>query len=412
MNKPAAESKHLQLLYAGSFLGNFDRIVITPLLLPAAKGLHVSVGSVTVALTAYLLLFGIMQPVHGLISDVFGRVRVMRFALLGMCVADVLSGLAPNLGLLILGRALAGASAAALLPVMVAYVGDRLPFERRQRTVASLLAAGAVGTAGATVVAGVFTHLWSWRAAILLVAVCAPVLAVAFGRMPEAHSAAPGGMRVGERLATVFRIGWFRFLVVFAVFEGAAMLGFFNFFNAALQVGGHSIVDAGLVTGSYGLAAVAGGLAVRTLGDRVSAATHFGVGGALLCAGYLVCVPAQSMATVLAGSVLSGLAFALVQSIVQTWGTQVAPPQVRGIATSLVASAVYTGAALSTYLVSGLADEKHFGPLFAIAAAVTLPVALIGPVARARFATTLAQQQRTAGAVGASAPLPAERNRG
>ncbi|MFJ5546427.1 MFS transporter [Streptomyces sp. NPDC093225] len=395
-SRQAAENRHLRLLYYGSFLGNFDRIVITPLLLPAAEGLHVSVGSVTAALTAYLLLFGVMQPVHGLISDVFGRVRVMRWALAGICVADLLSALAPNLGLLVLGRALAGASAAALLPVMVAYVGDRLPFERRQRTVATVLAAGAVGTAGATVVAGVFTHLWSWRAAILLVAVAAPVLALAFGRIPEASVPAPAGTRVADRLRMVFRVGWFRFLVVFALFEGAAMLGFFNFFNAALQVGGHSIVDAGIVTGSYGLAAVAGGIAVRTFGDRVPAATHFAVGGALLFLGYLVCVPAQSMATVLVGSVLSGLAFALVQSIVQTWGTQVAPSQVRGIATSLVASAVYTGAALSTYLVSGLADEHSFGPLFAIAAAVTLPVALVGPVARARFVTVLARQQASA----------------
>lgn len=399
MNKHANDAQDMRLIYAGSFLGNFDRIVITPLLLPASKGLGVSVSSVTIALTAYLLLFGLMQPVHGLVSDVYGRVRVMRAALFSMCVADVVSALAPNLGVLILGRALAGASAAALLPVMVAYVGDRLPFAQRQRTVASVLAAGAVGTAGATVIAGVFTHLWSWRAAILLVAICSPLLALAFGRLPEASAPAPSGTSVKARLGMVFRIGWFRFLVVFALFEGAAMLGFFNFFNTALQSGGHSVVYAGLVTGSYGLAAVAGGVAVRTLGDRVSAATHFGVGSVLLGVGYLVCVPAQSMVTVLAGSVLSGLAFALVQSIVQTWGTEVAPPQVRGIATSLVASAVYTGAALSTFLVSGLADDKHFGTLFAIAAAVTLPVALVGPVARARFSASLAgrhEQQQPA----------------
>ncbi|MFK8907857.1 MFS transporter [Streptomyces sp. YS-3] len=400
MSKRTTDAQDMRLIYAGSFLGNFDRIVITPLLLPASKGLGVSLSSVTIALTAYLLLFGLMQPIHGLVSDVYGRVPVMRVALLGMCVADLVSALAPNLGVLILGRALAGASAAALLPVMVAYVGDRLPFAQRQRTVASVLAAGAVGTAAATVVAGVFTHLWNWRAAILLVAICSPLLVLAFGRLPEASAPAPSGTSVSARLGMVFRIGWFRFLVAFALFEGAAMLGFFNFLNTALQSGGHSVVYAGLVTGSYGLAAVVGGVAVRVLGRRVPAATHVAVGSALLGLGYLVCVPTQSMLTVLTASVLSGLAFALVQSTVQTWGTEVAPPQVRGIATSLVACAVYTGAALSTYLVSGLADDKHFGTLFAIAAAVTLPVALVGPVARARFSASLALRQ--------DQPVPAE----
>ncbi|MFI9810031.1 MFS transporter [Streptomyces sp. NPDC052301] len=406
----ARASKSLNVLYVGSFLGNFDRIVITPLLLPAAKGLHVSVGSVTAALTAYLLLFGVMQPVHGLISDTVGRVRVMQGALLGMCVADLVSGLAPSLWVLILGRALAGASAAALLPVAVAYVGDRVPFAQRQRTVATVLAAGAVGTAGATVVAGVVTHLWSWRGAILLVAVAAPVLAVVTGWLPEASVPAVGATSVAGRIRRVFAIGWFRFLVVFALVEGAAMLGFFNFFNAALQSGGKSVLLAGLVTGSYGLAAVVGGVAVRMAGRRVSAAALFGTGGAVLFLGYVACALSRSMAGVLVGSVGAGLAFALAQSIVQTWATEVAEPEDRGVATSLVACAVFTGAAVSTYLVSGLANKTHFGLLFTVAALVTAPVAIVGPVARARFSTALARQRAASGK--ADSPLPAGRNEG
>ncbi|WP_037606696.1 MFS transporter [Streptacidiphilus rugosus] len=404
MKQKLREPRSLQVLYAGSFLGNFDRIVITPLLLPAAKGLHVSVPSVTGALTAYLLLFGLMQPVHGLISDAVGRVKVMCGALLGMCLADLLSAFAPDLWVLVLGRAIAGASAAALLPVAVAYVGDRVPFERRQRTVATVLAAGAVGTAGATVIAGVFTHLWSWRAAILLVAICAPVLALWVARLPEAAVPKASGVGVVGRFAEVFRIRWFRFLVVFGLIEGAAMLGFFNFFNAALQAKGHSVLIAGFVTGSYGLAAVAGGMVVRALGQRVSAATLFAVGGVLLLAGYLACAYTQTLTTVLVASVLSGLAFALVQSIVQTWATEVAEPRARGIATSLVACAVFTGAALATELVKNYANKPHFGLLFAVAAVVTVPVAVIGPVARARFAAAFQQQAASAPA---SAPVGA-----
>jgi MFS family permease len=352
----------------------------------------------TGALTAYLLFFGIMQPVHGLISDSVGRVRVMRGALLGMCLADLLSAFAPNLGLLILGRALAGASAAALLPVAVAYVGDRVPFDKRQRTVATLLAAGAVGTAGATVVAGLLTNLFDWRAPILVAAVCAPVLAVLVGRLPEAaRPANAGGVSVAGRFAAVFRVGWFRFLVVFALIEGAAMLGFFNFFSAALQLKGEGVLVAGLVTGSYGVAAVLGGIVVRAVGTRVSVAALFGVGGVLLFLGYLACAWTQNLATVLAASLLSGLAYALVQSTVQTWATEVAEPQVRGIATSLVACAVFTGAAVSTALVKNFADATHFGLLFGIAALVTVPVALIGPVARARFAATLTRRAQPVG---------------
>lgn len=412
MSEQEPTRRGLGPLYAGSFLGNFDRIVITPLLLPIAHGLHVGVAAATTSLTVYLLMFGLMQPVHGLLSDTVGRVRVMRWALLGLGAADLLAALAPNLGLLIAGRAVAGAAAAALMPVAVAYVGDRVPVQRRQRTVASLLAAGAVGTAGATVAAGVLTHVWSWRGAILLVAVLAPVLAVVFGRLPEASAPAPapgaGGARAAgsgwaDRLRRVAGIRWFRFLLALAFIEGAAMLGFFNFFNTALQSHGKSVLTAGLVTGSYGLAAVAGGLAVRTLALRLSSAALWGAGATLLLAGYLSCALSATMPGVLLGSVLAGLAFALVQSIVQTWATEVAQPADRGIATSMVACAVFTGAALSTWAVGGLASRDRFGLLFVIAAAVTVPVAVLGPIARARF-TGAARTPAPAGAAGPLQP--------
>lgn len=380
-----AAKERLGSLYAVSFLANFDRIVILPLLVPAAQSLHADLGAVTLALTAYLLLFGVMQPVYGIVSDLVGRVRVIRMALLGLCGADLLAAFAPNVGLLIAGRALAGASAAALLPVVFAYVGDRVPFERRQRTIANVLSVAAVGVAVATVVAGVLTHLINWRAPVALAALAAPVIAILVGRRPEAFSRQADRPRLPARFAQVFGRGWFQFLVGLALVEGAAMQGFFNFFAPALQAQGNGVVVTGLVTASYGVAVIAGGVIVRASGRRASAATLFGVGGALLCGGYLIAAQAQTIATILAASVLAGLAYALVQSTVQTWATEVASPAVRGLATSLVACAVFTGAAVGSAAVGGLAAHRDFTGLFLIAAAVTVPVAVAGAIGRARF---------------------------
>jgi MFS family permease len=387
----ARKKEKLGSLYAASFLGNFDRIVIIPLLVPAAQTFHVGLGSVTLALTAYLLLFGIMQPVYGLISDMVGRVPVMTVALAALCIADLVAALAPNVGLLVVGRALAGGAGSALLPVAVAYVGDRVPFERRQRTVATVLSVGAVGVATATVAAGVLTHLLSWRAAIGVTALVAPIVAVLVARLPEAFVKPTDRPMLSARLGWAFSQGWFRFLVVLAFVEGAAMLGFFNFFAPALQAHGKTVVITGLVTGSYGLAAVAGGYLVRVVGSRVSAAAFFGIGGTLLATGYLIAAYRQTIVTILAASVLSGLAFAFVQSTIQTWATEVAPPEARGIATSLVACSVFTSAAVGAAAVGGLATDHEYGPLFLIAAVVTAPVAIVGAVARARFSLVSAR---------------------
>jgi MFS family permease len=382
------EKERLGSLYAVSFLAGFDRIVINSLLVPATRSLHADLGTVTFALTAYLLLFGAMQPVYGIISDLVGRVRVIRAALLGLCVADLVAAFAPNVGVFIAGRALAGASTAALLPVVFAYVGDRVPFGRRQRTIANVLSIAAVGVALATVVAGVLTYLINWRAPVALVALVAPVIAVLVGRRPEAFARQADRPSLPARFTQVFSRGWFRFLFGLALIEGAAMQGFFNFFAPALQTHGKNVVVTGLVTASYGLAVITGGTLVRASGGRVSAATLFGVGGALLCGGYLAAAEAQTVATILAASVLSGLAYAFVQSTVQTWATEVASPTVRGLATSLVACAVFTGAAAGSAAVGGLAADQHFTALFLIAAATTVPVAVVGAAGRARFEPT------------------------
>ncbi|MDG6106643.1 MFS transporter [Dactylosporangium aurantiacum] len=390
MPKSSAGSTGLAVLFAGFFLIDFDLVVINPLLLPIAEDFGVGLGTVTFALTAYLLLFGAMQPVHGSLSDTVGRVKVMRIALLGLGAGNLIAAAAPNVAVVIAGRAVAGAFGAAMIPLTLAYIGDRVAPQQRQRAMAGLLASGAVGGGLATILAGLLTDLVSWRPAVLLVGLAAPVLALLYGRLPETVTVAAGGPGALRRIGAVSRGGWFRFLLVFTFVEGAAMLGFFNFFNAALQADGRSVVVAGVVTGSYGLAALAGGALVGLIETRVSQAAMFAIGGTLLFAGFAVAAYSQSLGGILAASVLAGMALSLGQSTIQTWGVEVAAPGTLGTVASLVACAVFTGAAVGTAAVTGLANAGDFGTLFAIAAAVTLPVTVVGALARARFARSTA----------------------
>jgi MFS family permease len=379
-------TRMIAVLCTGFFLLDFDLVVINPLLVPVSKDFGVSLGTATLALTGYLLLFGVMQLVHGSVSDVVGRVRVLRTAFVGLGVANLVAGLAPDVVVLIVGRSVAGAFAAAIIPVTVAYVGDRVPMERRQRTMATLLSVSAVGAASATLVAGVLTDLVSWRPPILVVALAAPVLALLYGRLPEVSTPGAEWTGVWHRFAQVLGDRWFRFLIPFTFVEGAAMVGLFNFFNAALQRHGSSVLLSGLVTSAYGVAAIGGGAAVRVLDARASGAAMFGGGTLLLFLGYLTAALTQSIAGILVASVLSGLALAIGQSALQAWVLEAAAPPVRGSATALVACAVFTGAAVSTAAVGGLASGGEFGIVFGIAAAVTLPVSIVGTLARMRFA--------------------------
>src|SRR5258708_3179794 len=109
-----------------------------------------------------------------------------------------------------------------------------LPARPRHPVIADLLAAVAIGTAAGSLGSGLFAHYFSWRVIFGLTAVIAVVLAVALGRLPESSAPpAPGGPVA--QLRQVFRRPWARFLILFAIPEGAMVRGFFVYFAPALE---------------------------------------------------------------------------------------------------------------------------------------------------------------------------------
>ena len=119
---------------------------------------------------------------------------------------------------------------------------------------------------------------------------------------------------------------------------------------------------------------------MRNLAGLAAAALSLG------CLGFQLPADAatQTVVTILAASVLAGGAYAFMQSTFQTWATDVVP-EARGTATALFATAIFTGAALATSAVAGLASANRYSTLFMIAALVTLPVLIFGSLARWRY---------------------------
>lgn len=78
----------------------------------------------------YAVMQFLCAPVLGNLSDRYGRRPVLLFAVAALGVDYVIMGLAPTLGWLFLGRALAGAAGASFTPAY-AYVADVSPPEKR-----------------------------------------------------------------------------------------------------------------------------------------------------------------------------------------------------------------------------------------------------------------------------------------
>jgi len=372
-------------LYLGAFIAYGDRFLIGPLLVLIARDFRETLGAAAGVATLYLLLYGILQPVYGFLSDRLGRVRVMRGALMGIVASNVFCALAPTLTSLVVGRGVAAAFAAALLPTSLVYVGDRVPFDRRQQVIANVLAAGALGTVAATAGAGLAGRYASWRLVFLVPAALAMVDAVVLGRLPESLPAEAGAGPVTQ-MRRVLSHPWAVALIAIAVAEGAVMLGFLTFLAPALQARGVSSAQAGLVVAVYGVAVFASLQLVKRILRKVgmSPVLMIVTGGTILLAAYGAAAWGQAVPNILLASALIGVGYSFFHSTMQTWATEVAP-EARGTATSLFVTAVFTGASLAHTRITPLAGAERFGRLFLTGALVTVPVTIIAALARARF---------------------------
>ena len=368
------------VLIAAPVISYADRFGFLPVVAGAAAGLRVPAGVIGTAVTAYFLLYGLAQPVIGRLSDRYGRVLVLRCALGGLALADLAAGLASHPAVLIAARAVAGAASGALLPTAMVYLGDTIGFRRRQRAVSRVLAAAALGAGVAMAAAGLLARWGSWRLPLLVVAGVAPVILMRMRGLPEPEKAtgSPAIWQVLRRNPALL------VLFAFALFEGAAMLGFFTFFAPALQARGASTAVTGVVMGSYGVATTAGSWLIGRFPDRLVPRLPLIAGATAMVAGYLAAAVSQATVTILAASVLLGLAFALFHSAFQTWVTQLVP-QARGLVTSLFVSCVFTGAAVGSAWAGGLAARHAFGTIFLAAAVLAAAVGVTGSIARLRY---------------------------
>jgi predicted MFS family arabinose efflux permease len=382
---------NVRLLSAGPFVTMIDRFAVAPVLIPIALEFRASVGAVAIAATAYYLAYGLAQPFWGFASDRAGRIRIIRISLTATAAACALTALAPNLDFLIGARILAGASVCAVLPSALVYIGDMIPFKTRHAVIADVLAAVAVGTAAGSLGGGFFAHYFSWRLIFAVAAVLAGILAVAMGRLPESNAPPSTGGPIAQ-LRQAFHRPWARFLILFAIPEGATVLGFLVYFAPALESTGTNPAVAGLVVATYGGAVLAGTRVIKRFASRTPAWIPISVGGAIGVTGYLVAALDQHAVAILAASVLIGGFYAIFHSTIQAWATEIAP-EVRGTAAALFVTSAFTGGAIGSGLGALFAQAHQYRGLFVLAAALSVPVVVTAALTRARYPGSMLPDQ-------------------
>src|SRR5271168_662220 len=146
------------------FLTFLDNTVVSVALGDVQTTLHANVTDLQWVVGAYALTFASLMLACGMIGDELGRKKVMLAGAGVFCAGSVLCALAPNVSVLIAGRAVMGLGAAASEPGTLSVIRHIYTEDRaRARAVGVWAAVSGLALAMGPVIGGAIIGAWNWR---------------------------------------------------------------------------------------------------------------------------------------------------------------------------------------------------------------------------------------------------------
>lgn len=182
-----------------------DSSVMNVSIKSVANDLGTTVTGIQTAITLYTLVMAAFMITGGKIGAIIGRRRAFTLGLIVYASGSLVTSLAPNLTVLIIGWSLLeGLGAALIMPAIVALVAGNVPRQGRSAAYGMIAAAGAVAVAAGPLIGGAVTTFASWRwvfvGEVVIVAIILCFVRVIHDATPEDRVAFDG---IGAVLSVV-----------------------------------------------------------------------------------------------------------------------------------------------------------------------------------------------------------------
>ena len=359
---------------------------LTDALLPLfAREFGVGLGHAAAVVTAFSVAYGLSQLFFGPVGDRFGKYRVIAWACAACALTASLCGLAQGFTQLVFARLLAGATAAAIIPLSMAWIGDVVPYEDRQPVLARFLIGQILGLSAGVFMGGFAADHLNWRVPFFAIGAgfaAISVMLLAFDRRLPARARelrrADGdalARMVGE-FSQVLARPWARVVLVSVFLEGGFVYGSFAFIATHLhQRFGIALATAGSTVMLFGFGGLLFALASAPLVRRLGEVGLTGVGGVVLAGALLAVGLAPAWWWAMPACFVAGLGFYMLHNTLQINATQMAPER-RGAAVSAFASCFFLGQAAGVAAAGVLVVPLRTGSVIALGAGGVLVVAL------------------------------------
>ena len=353
----SSHRRAITLLSAAAFASAASLRVCDALLPVVAREFHTTVGQAAHIISSFSIAYRVMQIVYGPLGDRYGKFRLVAYATLACMIGGIGVIIAQSMATIVLFRALSGATAAAMIPMAMAWIGDNIEYARRQAILARFLTGQILGFAGGQLLGGLFADTlgWRWAFGSLLVVylVVGSLLRRELLRNPELdRHARPASSHVMAQILDVLHEPWARLVIAIVFLEGVVLFGVLAFVPSDLHLRfGIPLTGAGAILGTYGFGGLLYALTARALVPRLGEKGLTAIGGLLLFVALTSLVFAPAWPWAVPGCIAIGLGYYMLHNTLQINATQMAPAA-RGTAVSVFASAFFLGQSMG---VSGAA---------------------------------------------------------
>jgi MFS family permease len=381
----------LAFVFAAAMLGT---TLPTPLYVIYQAQWHFSAATVTVIFAVYAAAVLATLLLAGRSSDQAGRKAVLAAALGASALSTVAFILAPDEGVLLVGRVLSGLSAGLMTGTATAALTELVPASSGRRASLAATAANMGGLGLGPLIAGLFAqyapHPTTLVFEVYLAVLAAAGLCLLF--VPETVSPRRrptlrfAGLGIPERGRGQF------IAAAVAAFAAFALLGLFSslvpgFIGGVLHQDSHAVQGA-VVFGMFAVGTVTQVALSRFSSRRVVLA---GLGLFLAALALIVAALAQAgMALFLAGTVVGGVAVGAIFLGSLATASRLAPPERRGHAISAFFVACYSGLIIP---VVGVGVLSGFIGTFPAVLVFSLLLAVLCLFSLARITTSLASDR-------------------